>query len=1039
MRGFLIFITICILFAQNPTQAALFAKKDYKQIFIQEALNSEKRKDNNAAFHSYEKALYYYGKDRKVLENYAQFCERQKYFEKSEMLYGKLYVLTKDQKYLFKKNLSAIKHGTLPKSEMEKLANEKSLTQAQKIELNIALVYHFAYKNDWTRVSKACRQIPIKRIDKDTIISCIVASEKTSNSKYLLDLYIRFSDINPNDTAIINRILSITEKTNNYQLQEKYLKKLAMQNPKDFGIKYRLAGFYEKNKQWIKAATIYQNLMLMGDKSEHVKASMAYVSSQLHLTPLTSTQNQAKTAEEYKPKPLSGYKLQEKLFYDALNIKNYSVAMGHLQKMLKSQPTNTKLLRHKADIYFSTENYKGAIESLEKIKKITPLSQDEGLFLAYLYLKEENYTKTFEIIDARLKSAPKNEKILGLAADYAMEAKDWDKALSYNQKLLEITPLSEKILKNMGDIYSIKKDFPQATTYYEKLVQYYPKTQYQFALSNLYMADQNFAAAQATLEPLYKEFGDEPIIVDAYLNSLLAQRKLAQAYSVVKTHHLEKTETGYMVTGDMAMKDKKYEKASTDYQNALLINPNNLVLQNKLGDSYRAQGYINGPTQIYKKVLEKDPGNLEARLGLGSLQTDQKHFKEARAIFSSILVDKPDYRPAKIATAHSYLANGDRLSTLTTLGPLLDDDESELIKGQTYYDMNMWSDSKSVLKGSATKDADALRYRIRRDDAIRITPSYTFFRQNLADQYNLNYHKFGLDVSKNIKDNTNIFMDYNVYIYSSGSQYYFNNVVNEFRTGIQSRPERQWEYRADIGVKAFEFGGAMLNTDSWIKHYFNDKFALKLGFKRDNIEQSYLSAVGANINGIFIGRSAYNKAYLEYEGKLPYQIYTYGYGAYGVVASSALDTNQYFEAMVGAGKFLYNNPKNKWINTFAFDIVSYNMGYQYNQLNIQTPLGTFGGYYSPSYFNATTGNLKLEGNIKKWRLKYGIKGFAGSQTAMSPDQISLAWGFSPYAAYDINDNVTINASYNQFHYANLIREVFMINAVIRGFKKNAKN
>lgn len=1036
MRGFFVLILICLFFVQNPADAFFIHKKDYKQIFIQDALNAEKRNNDKSAFHSFEKAMYYYKKDKKVIEAYAGFCERRKYFDKSEMLYEKLYVLTKDQKYLFKKNLSAIKSGTLSHDELTRLANAHGLNSSQKIELNLALIYHFSYKNDWNSTIGACKKIPLARIDKDSIVSCIVASQRLSDKKYLLDLYQRFSEINPKNTEMINKILSIAEKSNNYALEEKYLKKFSQQNPNDVGIKYRLAGFYEKTKNWHKALKIYENLIAAGDTSEHVKSSLVYVKSQLN----PSKQSQQGGNIEYKPKPLTGYKLQEKEFYDALDKKSYSIAMSHLQKMLKEQPKNTKLLKHKADISFATENYSEAIVSLEKIKKIKSLSDEEELFLAFLYSKEENYTKSLEIIDKKLQSSPKDEKLLNLALDYSMAAKDWDRAMIYNQSLLAINPNSEKFLKNTGDLYSIKKDFPSAIKYYEKLIENYPKTEYEFALSNFYMANQDFAAAQTILEPIYNEYGDEPEVVKAYLNSLLAQQKLRQAYWVIKTHHLEKTKDGYMVIGDMAMMDKNYEKASINYKMALDLEPEDLMLQNKLADSYRMSGYINSPSLLFKKVLEKDPKNLEARLGLGSLETDKKNFEGARGIFNSILKDNPNYRPAKIAIANSYIANDDKLSALDILNQISEDDESKLMKAKVYYDMKMWSDSKNVLRGTATKEAEALKYKIRRDDAITITPSYSFFIQQLADEFRLNYHRFGLEMSKNVSNNTNVFMDYNVIIYSSGSPRFLNNVVNEFKGGVQSRPNKKWEYRADLGVKAFEFGGGMIIADSWIKRYFSDKFALKVGYKRNNIEQSYTSAVGQRMDGVFTGRACDNKFYFETQHKLPYQIYAYSLGSVGFIYAQNLPTNDYFEAMLGAGKILYNNPKNKWINTFSADIISYNSSYQFNLLKLYDHTGQlFGGYFSPAFFSADTLNLKMEGNIKQWRLKYGIKAFGGIQTAMTPDQTTPTWGFSPYITYDINDNVAINLLYSHTTYADLVRDYFMASAVIRGFKKHAKN
>lgn len=344
------------------------------------------------------------------------------------------------------------------------------------------------------------------------------------------------------------------------------------------------------------------------------------------------------------------------------------------------------------------------------------------------------------------------------------------------------------------------------------------------------------------------------------------------------------------------------------------------------------------------------------------------------------------------------------------------------------------------INGAVYEDRKELEYKKRRNEAITLVPTYSIFTQQLADQFRLNYIRGGINLYKNIDGNKLVFMGYSVMVYSSGSPQFLNNFVNEFRGGIQARPTDKWEYRADVGVKAFQFGdGAMLITDSWIKHYFNDKFNLKLGVMRNNIEQSYLSAVGEPIDGIFTGRAADNKFYLEAQGKLPHQIYSYARAAYGVIPAQNLITNQYFEGYVGVGKLLYNNPKNKWINTFATDVVSYNSAYQYNLLNIYSSTGAlFGGYFSPSYFSANTLNLKLEGHFNKLPIRYGLKGFGGIQNALGPDQTTPTWGYSPYVSYAINDKISIYAAYNHFNYADVQRDQFIFSAVIKLFKRNPK-
>lgn len=1034
MKGLCIFAIACVLIFQSPANAfSLFHKKDYKQIILNNAYNAEKRKDYKSAFHSYEKAMYYYKKDVKVLEAYATFCERKNYYDKAQEVYSRLYVLTKNPKYLNKVNVCAIKNGKLSNQEIQKIINNKTLTQQYKKDLSKALIFHYSYKKDWKRVKNACDRLAENDVRIDIVKTCLIASENTSDKKGILRYGIINSALSPQDTDIINKVITTAEILKDYKTEAIFVKKLSDLNPEDKGIKYKLAGVYEKQKDWLKALKVYQDLRLAGDTSEHVKSSYKYVLSEIN----GAKQMPLGEKSIYRPKPLSPFKIAEKQFYEAWKIKDYENAQIYLSKMLTEQPNNKKLLKHRVDIDVSQENYAAAIQDFEKINTN---SVEDTKFLAFLYSKIDDNKKALEIIENAMQISPNNKDLLELALQYSMAEKNWDSAITYGKELLASNPKSEKLLKIVGDLYSAKEDFPNAINYYEKLVNINPKLEYQQELANLYMANQDFEDAEKLLEPLYSQYPDDKKITDSYLNALLAQKKTKEAYWVIKDRNMEETPEGHMIIGDLALQYKHYDMAANNYSKALQLTPKSTIIKNKLGDSYRLMGYKTAAANAYRQVLYEEPKNLEARLGMGSLETDKKHFNNARSIFYSILQDKPDYKPAKVAIAHSYIANDQKLSALEELDKLPDDDETKMMKAQVFYNMNMRTDAKQEIRDVYNWDSKDLKYTIKRDNAITIIPSYTGFYQTLANEFRLNYQKYGVAVSKNVNDNANVFMEYNVFWYQSGASQFLSNVTNEFKGGIQQRVNRKWEYRADLGVKAFQNQSGMLLSNSWLRYYFNDWFNLKLGFYRNNVEQSFTSAVGQYINGIYTGQVAENRVFLEYEAKLPYQFYSFGRGSYGLMTAQNMPTNQFFEGFAGIGKAFYSNPKNPWINIIAFDAVTYNSAYQYNLLNLYNSTGQlFGGYFSPSYFNATTGNLKLEGYIKKLRLHYGVKAFGGIQQALSPDQQTPTYGYNPYVALDINDHLTINASYNHFTYADLQRDIFMFNLVIRGFRRNAKS
>lgn len=1022
---------------------ALFEKKDYKKIFLENALNAEKRHNDKSAFYIYEKSLFYYKDDKVVLEAYAKFCERKKYYGKAISLNRKLYDLTKDEYYLFKSYSMELANGKVPEKHLKEIIADKRLKGSHRSKFNRELIKQFFYQKDWASTKTFCDKVSKKDLDKESARACAIANEKLSKGKDSYAYYLRLFDLNPKDTDIVKKILAEAEKNNDYVVQEKFLKKLAELNPKDNGIKYRLAGFYEKNKKYGNAVEVYKDLMASGDKSPHVLKSYAFA---LKKSKGGFEAAEAK-AKPYVPKPLTPYQKKEIQLYKALDAKDFAKAQAYVDDLLKQNPKDEKLLKLRLDIAMALNDFKKALTYFEGLYGESGLSAENQKMLAFLYSKNDNVQKSLEIIENLLKEDSENKELLNLALDYSQAQKDWDKAIIYNEKLLVFTPNDEKLLKNQGNFYSIKKDFVNAIKSYENLIANYPKSEYKLELSGFYMANKDFEKAQCLLECLYNENPNDPKITELYLDSLTAQDKLCEALCLVTKHHLEYTKKGATVMGDVSMKNKDYRAAKRHYARAIQADRKDDITKNKLAQSYRMMKERENAARVYCHVLSRDPANKDAKLGMGYLDVDRKNYNQARYIFNEILRDTPDYTPARVGIADSYIANGDNLQTLETLRDIPSDDKTKLMEAKTYYKMGMPSDAKRVLNGVVTQDADDLRYKIRRDEAIAVTPNYTYFRQTLAQEFKLDYNKAGINITQGIPHNLNIFTDYNMYVYSSGQLNQFgttsqqNNATNEIRFGVKGRPEEKNEFRADIGAKVFQHDlGTMINTDTWVKHYFNDKFNLKFGFWRNNVEQSYLSAVGVFINNALTGQVADNRSYVEYEYRFPKQYYSFGRCSYGVMKGKNLPSNPYMEGMVGIGRLLYNNPDAKGINTVNLDLVSYNTGYRYNLLNIfsnTTPPILYGGYFSPSFFSADTLNLKIEG--KRTKFKYGLKGFAGGQVAINPNKRTSTWGISPYISYDFNDNVTFNIAYQYFNYADLQRHVLMCNLVIRGFRKRAKS
>lgn len=917
-------ITVLFFLILTPSYAFSDTNKDSKKTYLENAIKAEKQHDNKSALSIYEKTMFKFRDDKAVLEAFANFCERQKYYDKAAKINQKLYILTKDENYLFKKYYFDLEDNNISTEKLGKIINDAKIT----------ILHH--------------------RILTDTI----------------------------------------------------------------------------KKK--------------FPDKSKTIVENYNYFETRPRGTP-PSLKDSKTTAL---------YKKNEQNLYKALDARDFKKAENYLNSLLKEAPNDEVLLHLRIDLAVRENDFSKALLYFNELHKKSPITLEDEKILAFLHSKTNNPTKSIEIIETLLKKGAEDEEILGSAIQYSIAQRNWDKALYYNDKLLAHNPLDENLLRDKAYFYEKKGNLPEAVKSYKKLMEQYPQLGDKFELFNLSLAAKDFEQAQTIIKKLYEENPNDKQIINLYLVALLGQNKIDEAAAIVRKHKLEDTKEGAEILGDESIKNKDFFFARNYYSKAITLDKENIGLKFKLAQSYKAMKNNPETAQAYYNILAQDPKNKEARLGLGYINIEEKFFPQARKIFRDILAIDPNYTPAKMGIVHSYAFHGDSIDALRSLKQVPSSDDSKLFKAQTYYNMGMLSSAKQTLNGVVTKEAEALKNQIKDVQALRVSTNYTFFNEVFDEEFDLDYDKYGINAIQGIKHNLNVFADCNLYSYNSGKIHTapsglhrdFVNNTTELKIGVMGRPKEKYEFRADFGAKIFQFWqGGMLITDSWIKKYIDDNSSIKFGFFRNNVEQTYLSAVGIYIDNVFTGQIADNRLYTTYERRLPKQFYTFGTFVTGEYMGQNLRNNPYLEGTLGLGRIMYNNPENKWVNLVTLDATSLNTGFRFNNfVTIFNAAGTdfFGGYFCPKFFTNNMANLRIEGQIKKMR--YGLKYSGGYQYEPKYQQMpkisNYSFIYSPYIAFNLNDNLTANLTYSCSNLAMIVRNIFMVNFTYKfgGSKKQTK-
>lgn len=433
------------------------------------------------------------------------------------------------------------------------------------------------------------------------------------------------------------------------------------------------------------------------------------------------------------------------------------------------------------------------------------------------------------------------------------------------------------------------------------------------------------------------------------------------------------------------------------------------------------------PANAFSEI--DDVASIEAQTKGEYKKIDKDFFLKGVAVLDNLQFAESEKNIAK--EIYDKYLNEYYLEAFLLTEKLQDSDEKNILIAIIYASLGMMNSAEEKIKNIDNPNISIYKDSLRRENLYTTTPFYGLLAQDLSDEYDLDYQKWGILNEKNYKD-SKINLDYRMIQYTSSNQEFDRCLVNYIKLSTDSHPKPNLEYRASIAGKFYETSGKpLLLGDAWVKYNVNDKLKVKVGLSRDSIEQSYLTAVGTFIeNDGFSGRATNNRAFIEASYRMKNDYYASIRAITGLINGYNLPYNWGYSGYVNIGKRIYNNPHNPYIQKIDLDVTSYNLGYSKNLLNIYSSNGQeYGGYFSPKYYNATAVNIRFEGVYKN--LSYGLKGFIGEQISTDNNTMSPTFGISPYIKFKINNRLYLKTTYTFSEFADIKSNLFAIGLVIR--------
>ena len=363
----------------------------------------------------------------------------------------------------------------------------------------------------------------------------------------------------------------------------------------------------------------------------------------------------------------------------ALELQEYEVARVNLEPLVDDQTDDVKLLSTYGTVLESISDWENALRIYQRAINITPEDINLSAKIGACYLALDNYKAAIATLvpvakkhtsDLRLQKAlskafvqaemwneamPYLEQVINLAPDDTISIKETalvsskagnqQRAIELLHRASALDPTDASVYSNLSKLYQNSKRWSESKTALDKALTLEPQN----AKFHKQMADCLIMLGEekAALDVLNQAISIDPDDIDV-LGMLGESQFESQQYqhahdtflraadlSNKEDHSTDSSRASYLArAGDSLIKQKQKAKATALWQKALIEDPQNAVLQKKLGEVLMVQDRYEEASTAFETAIEIDSestkavlGAAEAAMAIGEQNRAKRHLK----------------------------------------------------------------------------------------------------------------------------------------------------------------------------------------------------------------------------------------------------------------------------------------------------------------------------------------------------------------------------------------------------------------------------
>ena len=292
------------------------------------------------------------------------------------------------------------------------------------------------------------------------------------------------------------------------------------------------------------------------------------------------------------------------------------------QRILNLDPHNAYARVQLGNIYFSRELYIEAEREYDQALKADPNMVDAIVGQGNVAMAMELYDKAVERYRKALEIRPDDNRIKTKLAEALLKDGNTSEAKAILEEVLKEAPSYHRALKLMGDVLVAEGKPGEAIPYYEKAIERNPSWEYRLALGDAYKAAGDIDEAME----IYEEVKDRyPYRYEPYVRLAELHREMGDTDEALFWYReaLKRTTD--------TLEKERIAKAIVE------LAPDDLKERFRLATYYQENYKYSAAIEQYQYILERDPENIDALLGIADSYAGKTEYDEALKYYRKAL------------------------------------------------------------------------------------------------------------------------------------------------------------------------------------------------------------------------------------------------------------------------------------------------------------------------------------------------------------------------------------------------------------------